>query len=368
MLYLKDFVRIIIVVFLTLLLSNGCKQSTNQIIPPHSPLLKYEGRIDTSAQNVAGFFWPGTTVRLKFEGTSVQAIMNDTKGESFYNVIIDGKPQGYIRPDTTKKAIELAELSHGVHTVELFRRTEFTTGTTNFYGFKIGRNAEVLPQQKHKHKFAFYGNSVTAGFANEDYSGQDRPDSIFTNNYMSYAAITARHYNADYHCIARGGIGFMVSWYPQIMPELYNRLNPNNSQIPWGFYDADANLVVVNLGQNDFWIIENHKMEAYQYQFGDSVIQSNDIVIHYKAFIQKLRSHYPASPIICTLGSMAAVAPGSPWPGYIRKAVQALNDENVYVHFFEYLAKNGHPRVEDHQKMAKSLIQFIEKHNLLKDR
>lgn len=366
MLYIKDFIRIIVVVFLTLLLCNGCKQSTNQIIPPHSHFLKYEGRIDTSAQDVARFFWPGTTVRLKFEGTSVQAIMNDTKGETFFNVIIDGKPVGYIRPDTTKKAIELGELSHGVHTVELFRRSEFTSGTTNFYGFKIGRDAEILPMQKHKHKFVFYGNSVTTGYANEDYSGQDRPDSIFTNNYMSYAAITARHYNADYHCIARGGIGFMVSWYPQIMPELYNRHNPNNAHSLWNFNDADAALVFVNLGQNDSWILENPQMDAYQYQFGDSLIQSEHIITHYKKFIQNLRAHYPVSPIICTLGSMDAVAPGSPWPGYIRKAAEALNDEHVYVHFFEYLGPDGHPRVEDHKKMAASLIQFIENQNLLR--
>jgi hypothetical protein len=37
----------------------------------------------------------------------------------------------------------------------------------------------------------FYGNSITAGYAIEDFSGNDQPDSTYTNNYLSYAAITA---------------------------------------------------------------------------------------------------------------------------------------------------------------------------------
>ncbi len=351
---------------LSFFLLEGCHQSENQQIKPKNKHLQYEGRVDTLNHNVARIFWPGTSIKLKFRGKRVAACMQDNTGNTYYNLIINGERAGIIRPDTTKAHIELAELTYGVHTLELFRRTEFTTGTTSFYGFKIDSDAEILPLTDKKHKIVFYGNSITTGYANEDNSGQDRPDSIFTNNYLSYAAITARHFNAAYHCIARGGIGFMVSWYPQIMPELYSRLNPNDAASTWRFPEHASSLVVVNLGQNDSWILANPQTEAYQYCFGDSLITKKHIVKSYQHFIQKLRMHYPNTPVICTLGSMDAVAPNSPWPAYIREAVERLNDDDVYVYFFDCLAPEGHPGVEAHQQMAETLIDYIEKHDLLK--
>ena len=38
------------------------------------------------------------------------------------------------------------------------------------------------------------GNSITAAYAVEDFSGEDSPDSTYTNNYLSYSALIARHY------------------------------------------------------------------------------------------------------------------------------------------------------------------------------
>jgi hypothetical protein len=50
---------------------------------------------------------------------------------------------------------------------------------------------------------------------------------------------------------------------------------------------------------------------------------------------------------------------GSPWPGYVEKAVASLNDARIYTHFFPYKNTPGHPQVSEQQAMAKSLIAFI---------
>jgi len=59
---------------------------------------------------------------------------------------------------------------------------------------------------------------------------------------------------------------------------------------------------------------------------------------------------------------MDAVKAGSPWPGYIEKAVASLKDKAIFTHFFPYINRTEHPNVTEHKQMAESLIRFIEEH------
>ena len=140
------------------------------------------------------------SVKINFQGDSIGALMRESRGDNYYNVIIDEDSFFILRPDTLKKYYTLAsDLSPGRHTVELFKRTEWDRGTGEFYGFRIGGKAKVEPKApEKKRKIEFYGNSITAAYAVEDFSGEDSPDSTFTNNYMSYSALLARHYHANY--------------------------------------------------------------------------------------------------------------------------------------------------------------------------
>jgi hypothetical protein len=65
------------------------------------------------------------------------------------------------------------------------------------------------------------------------------------------------------------------------------------------------------------------------------------------------------------LGSMDATRAGSPWPGYIEKALKEINSKDVYSLICPYdeNTKGAHPNVAGHQKMAAQLIGFIE-HNI----
>ena len=98
----------------------------------------------------------------------------------------------------------------------------------------------------------------------EDLSGKDSPDSTYTNNYLSYAALTARHYSADYHCICKSGIGITVSWFPEIMPEIYDRLDPTDPKSKWDFSFYIPDVVVINLLQNDSWLVNMPDSEEFK--------------------------------------------------------------------------------------------------------
>jgi len=347
---------------IVLILVYACSSRDELFVPYSNSEITYIGRTDSTTFEGVQLFWSGTSIKLNFEGQSIAALLDDENGDNYYNVILDKDSLFILRADSIKRYHQLASnLSEGRHTIEIFRRTEWDRGTTTFYGFKIKGHAKVLAKSPpSKRKMEFYGNSITAGYAVEDLSGKDSPDGTNTNNYASYAAITARNFSADYHCICRSGIGIMVSWIPLIMPELYDRLNPKEPTSKWNFSVYQPNVVVVNLFQNDSWIVNHPDNEEFKKRFGDDPPDDVYIIKAYQDFIGLIREKYPETSIICSLGGMDAAKEGSKWIDYIKTAVTNLNDSAVYTHFMPYIEAKGHPSIQDQQKMAKSLSAFIE--------
>ncbi len=342
--------------------------TVNGFISFADPHIQYEGRVGLANKEAAELYWPGTTVRLVFEGTGITAFFKDSTGQAYLNVIIDGDSIHRIRVDTVKKAYVLASnLRPGRHTIELFKRTqihkEYKRGFVKFFGFQLEEDSKVFsPPPLKKRKMEFYGNSITCGHAIEDTSGGDSGASIYENNYLSYGALTARHFGAQYSCIAKSGIGVMVSFGSLIMPEMYKLRNPFDSTDLWDFSKYVPDIVVVNLFQNDGGIVKRPEYVEFKRRFGTKPPDENFIVQSYSRFIAEIRGKYPKANIICSLGSMSATEEGSAWPGYVQKAVNQLNDQKIFTHFFKYKNTPGHPRVSDHKIMAESLIRFIDTH------
>ena len=252
-------------------------------------------------------------------------------------------------------------LSKGKHTIELFRRNDWNRGKTQFYGFKINHHAKLLPKtESTSRKIEFYGDSISLGYANEDTSGADSPLGLNTNNYLSYAALVARHYDAKYQCICKSGTGVTVSWHPLTMDELHNRLVPLHAESLWDFSLYQPEIVVLNLFQNDSWLVNLPEHKEFKKRFGTTAPTDKYIVEAYQTLVSKIRSHYPQANIICTLGSMDAVKNGSKWRDFIELAVRKMKDQKIFTHYMPYKNSKGHPSILDHQQMAKSLIKFID--------
>jgi hypothetical protein len=346
-------------------ISNSLKEKT--FISFSDPNIQYEGRIGEKNGDAAELYWPGTTVRLRFNGTGIKAFLQDYSGQNYFTILIDGNTIGKIKIDSTKRLYSLGEnLSNGEHIVELFKSTqinkEYNRGYTWFYGFQLN-DGRVLPAPPlKKRKIEFYGNSITCGHAVEDTTGGDSGASIFENNYLAYGAVTARHFQARYSCIAISGIGLMAGFRKVIMPEVYHLRNPFDSTDIWDFSKYSPDLVVINLLQNDEAVIARPDNEQFKKRFGTVAPSDEFIIAAYKNFISKIRTHYPQASIICVLGSMGITRQGSKWPGLVEQAVAALHDAKVYTHFFKYKETPGHPRVAEQKVMAESLIKFIDAH------
>ncbi len=323
--------------------------------------LQYQGRIPY-AIDAAELTWPGTSVIISFKGTSLAGVFKDADTSNYYNIIIDQKLKSRIHFDTSKKTYQLAvNLPYGKHTLELFKITEWDKGKTNFYGFELENGSEILaPPALPKRKIEFYGNSITCGYAVEDKFG-DNPVGYFENNYTAYAAITARHFNAQYQCTAKSGIGIMVSWFPLIMPEMYDRLDPFDAKSKWDFSKYTPDVVVINLLQNDSWLVNNPQHLEFKHRFGADKPNEGFIIQSYQDFVKTIRGKYPKAQIICMLGNMDITSKDSPWPSYVQKAISGLKDSKIHTLTVPYKETPGHPKVKEQQDLANSLIDFIDK-------
>lgn len=348
-----------ILILITLFGINNIQAKTVKF---NSPNISYEGRILYN-HDAAVLSWSGTSVSLNFQGKEISAILQDLDTANYYNVIVDKKVAYKLHTDTNKHSYILASgLTEGNHTVQLFKRTEWDKGKTLFFGFETSEDTKLLPPSTPKQKkIEFYGNSITCGYAMEDTSGKDSWFGYFENNYLSYAALTARHYDAQYYCISKSGIGIMLSWFPLIMPEMYDRTDATDSTSKWDFSNYTPDIVVINLFQNDSWLVKMHDNAEFKSRFGTTEPSEDFIIAAYKNFVASIRNKYPKASIICALGNMDATRVGSPWPGYILQAAKQLNDPKIYTCFFNYKNTNGHPKVAEQKVMADSLIKFIDK-------
>ena len=335
------------------------------IIPQYSTInasdsrIIYIGRVIKN-DSTATIFWPGTQTIIKFNGTELFVTMEDQRGDNYYQIIIDNDSSFVLRPDKGTHTYMLAHnLKRQTHTITLFKRTEYIFGKTVLYKFFTDKKGYFLQaEDTNKIIIEFYGNSITAGLGNEHPKGSSfNPQ--YENNYMAYGAITARNLNADYICIARSGIGLTVSWDSLIMPELFWRTDPFDSSRHWDFSTWQPQIVVVNIFQNDSWLVKLPNNAQYHRRFGHHKPGREYFINAYKHFIDTLSILYPKAQIICTLGPMSAMRQGSPWPGYIRQAVAELHNSRVHTFFFPYFVRHGHPRVPDHRRMAQMLTNFI---------
>ena len=328
-------------------------------IPYNHEHVYTEGRIGVnSSQTAAEIYWPGSSVSLSFSGQGLIAILDDQKGENYFTVVVDGEQSAVLKLEAGKHEYVLAEnLENGKHTVGIHKRNDWSYGQTAFYGFKLD-GTETAPIEEKDLFIEFYGNSITTGYGNEDYT-QDRPSGEFTNNYNAYGAVTARNLNAEYSCISHSGIGIMVSWHALIMPEEYYRHKPSDASSHWDFSKKQPDVVVVNLFQNDSWIVNNPGNDQFKRRFGTQKPSETETIDAYVSFLNSILGHYPDAEIICMLGNMDITKSGSKWPDYVSKAAEIFNDK-VHTLFVPFANSGGHPHVEDHLVSANMLTELIQ--------
>ncbi|MGJ8692509.1 MAG: GDSL-type esterase/lipase family protein [Thalassotalea sp.] len=330
----------------------------------------FTGRVDFTEVKKPLLTWPGTSIKANISGNHLSVIFDDQQGNNYFNVIINGKDQfpivlalkkglheynlSYLLAD-----LDLDTVANSTTAIEIFKRTEGHEGGTVFHGIKLADNGKLLAKPKARiRKIAFFGDSITTGMGNEA-ADNDKDDVVADkNHYWSYAPITARNLDAEFHTVSSSGIGFMVSWFDHIMPQVYDQVSGvGNNDSKWDFTRWQPDVVVVNLGQNDSGLIDRQK----RLQPAPS---QRDIINAYKDFILSLKKVYPDAQFVSVLGSMDVTSPNNKhWLAYIQTALDEINQSdkqaNIDLITFDFTGYYAHPRVHQHLNNAKKLTAYL---------
>jgi len=342
-------------------------QKANRMILPSDPRILYQGRFDLSDPDTPRFDWPGTAIHVRIKGTGCRFILEEELDANAYTIIIDGVP-GKSFVATPSNAIVAADgPSDQSHSIALFKRSESENHAARFKGIDLDKGAELLaPPILSDRRIEFIGDSHTAALAVEaiDWSNI----TILSHNAgRSYAAITARHFGADFHLCASSGKGLVhnhsdpekQSRFP--LPALYERSLVSSETSRWDFSRWVPRIVVINAGTNDFAERFEMLQDPAKTIADESVFQEA-----YHRFIGLIRQRYPGVFIVM-------MGPFDPCGGKERAAevVKRVFDEecssgNKNIQFHQYPSFTDgdyvccHPGIVYHERIAESLIRCIE--------
>jgi lysophospholipase L1-like esterase len=332
-----------------------------QLILPSDPRFRYEGRFDTT--NAAGpvIIWQGSRIAIDFEGSLLVLRFERLQGQTFFDIAIDGTNHLLaIRGGEESRFVFQPELGAERHRLTLFKRSEADAGTVRFKGIEIAAGAQVwLPAEPdYRLAMVFFGDSITVGACNEDGDTDQWDDRLTHNNALSYAALTASAFSADYRNIAVSGMGVATGWFPLRAGQVWDRLYPSAASPPADLSAWKPDVVFVNLGEND---------DSYSTAKGK--LFPTVFAREYVELIRAIREAYPAAQIVLLRGGMFGGSQSTPLREAWESAVAELerHDPKIAHFVFTHWSKN-HPRVADDRAMAEELIAWLKKQKFMRPR
>lgn len=341
-----------ILLFVFCFLNTHAKEKINFFRPDHAQI-KYMGRIDFSEKIKPKMWASASQVHFTFKGTLCKVVITDEelygKYHNYIDIIVDGN-YTRIKLKSKKDTILIANgLRHAVHHVILVKSTEAGIGYIQFDGILC--NKLIKSAATTSRKIESFGDSITSGMGSDTIAvGCHKADWYDqTNGYMSYAAITGRALNAQYHLTSASGIGIIHSCCDMdiLMPQVYNKISLRDNKILWDFNKYQPDVVTICLGQND------------------GVQDSAKFCNAYIKFVEKLREHYPAATIILLSSPMADAKLLAAFTNYlpaVRNHFFAAGDKNVFRYIFSKQSISGcdsHPSIAEHKQIAGELTAYI---------
>jgi lysophospholipase L1-like esterase len=339
-------------------LLSSCKSSGEgsssliQTVAASDPRFRYEGRFDFADPDAPVVIWQASRISLDFDSDSLRLLFDDAKGQNFFNATVDDMTHIVaVNEGAAPVDASFENLGRGRHHLMLFKRTEATAGTVRFRGVDFGTAAHAwIPHDPdYKLKMEFIGDSITVGACDEDGPTDQWLDHRTHNNALSYGALTAAAFDADYRNIAVSGMGVVTGWSDLKAREVWNRIYPDPSSRLANLLSWKPRIVFINLGEND-----DSFPRAHQQPFPEHFTQG------YVALVQAVRKAYPAAHIVLLRGGMWGGSHSEPLRTAWESAVTQLEASDPAIKHFVFTHwSSNHPRVADHRAMADELIVWL---------
>lgn len=324
--------------------------------------LQLLGQIDQSNPKRPRFGYPGTGLRLRFQGSSLSLHLTSDSDKSALTVVTDhGDPTLQLLQKGDQTLVIARELEQGPHTVEVYKRTETWQGMVTLLGIEVPQEGTLLSlPQLPTRKLMFVGDSVTCGSGVENnFICTSDPAHPASDAYHSYGMELGRRLDAQTHLVCYGGRGLDRDYRglgiaenvlnaPQFL-DLSILADDAANRAPWDSSKWTPDGIVVSLGTNDFNLQKTRPLDGEVFA-GD-----------YARFLMTLRSHYPNASIFVTEGAIVT----DPFlRRYIQDAVSRTNDARIqWVKANHYPGNgcDGHPTRAQHQQIADDLEPVLRK-------
>lgn len=308
--------------------------------------------------------WSCAGFTITFRGTTLSADMacdawHNANACAYITVIVDGDDVNCRVLAIDKEGLcryTLADnLSDAVHTVTVMKQSEALQSNWEVGALYLPDGADLLEtvHDDSRLKIEFIGDSITTGFGSRCATKDGPFCTREQDGYDSYAALTARALNADYHILAVSGFGMYRSPFGKDIPPLFPYADGlHGQQVKWDFKAFMPDVVVVNLGTNDGgWINLEPSLSTEE--------KIRLVKERYVEFLHTLRETYPDAYILCTIGLLESNA-----TPYVKEAVEMAKAAGMERLSFLKLSSAqsfgaGHPSLEAHHQGAAELTAAL---------
>lgn len=323
----------------------------DKTVKADDPNISFTGRVQRMDDGAVRYDWAGTYVQTDFTGTAI-SIRTSEEGESYNQVFIDGKLLGKIQfKGTEPHDVVLAkDLKKGTHRLRLQKVTEGEYGRTTIYSFTAKGKGDFKAVKPKGRLIEIIGDSYSCGYGAE---GTEKSHfELKTENCdKAYECAIARYFDADYVLIAHSGMGMARNYAGKSMKTMtirYPLLFDSHDSIAYDFKQYRPDLVIINLGTNDFSV--NGAPSRY--------------VGNYVNMIKTVRKHYGNVPMLCVTPHSANI--------FLLAALKELKTRisgmkdvrisepmpDIVVNGHD-IGSDWHPNWRGHQKIAATLIPVV---------
>jgi len=337
--------------------SQKTSSGDSQVIKASKANTTFFGRHYEDTRFGAWFFnWTNGGFVVSFTGTSFEAEffsnigMNDDKTKPVIKVYIDQQEPAKMKITQNGWYTLAKGLKSGQHTIKVVKLNESMLNSLSVKNYRLSPGGMLkTPPSLPARRIEIIGDSITCGYGNVPPYDEPQLTSDIEDGTLTYGAFIQEHFNADVRIVAISGAAVYRN-YLGTVSNFFTRYSWSDyyDETPYDFSEWIPQLVVINLGTNDF-----DKGSTYE-----------EFITGGKKWIDFIRSKYPNVTILWTYGVMNRQSDQR-----IRDVIKYYQDKGDKKIFYQPLelmdtaadgtGGGGHPTAATHRKMADTLIPRI---------
>jgi len=355
--------RVSCVAILAAILMTACSSSANRpekaiantVVAATDDHIAITGRVERLSEGALRFAFPGVSLKFNFSGNSLHLFASSSSGNTYLDVMVDGKPHLVQIPETPTRIEIFSAAKNSKHHIEIINRSETWHGITTLASIELGQGQLLAKPSLSSRKILVIGDSITCGEAIEPPKTCGTKENSWWNPRLSYGMLLAAEVDAQVHMVCMGGRGLIRNWNgtttDENAPEFYDlAIVDGSNSVAWPQKNYNPDLVYIALGTNDFSSHAGPMPSEKQY------------VLPYVDFVNKILSDHPNAQVVLTEGPMLGGEEKPTLVDYLEKTKIRVGSDQVHV--LEATRYPGgpcdfHPGKAEHAAMAADIIPPI---------